>query len=378
MATEKDSLTFLDQRRGELGTGGNFIFNNLTSLGDVQGFAIDVVKYAIIVVVLGYVGASVINITNMTGSEIDDLFPTDLQNFPYQTPIGRTNPSGSSIAALYSEFNASSDSESLTRATLEFVFPMKRQSFPYKSWFLSDEFAMSKGHTIAQWFASTCAGTFATWRKFCKILIVLGKWGHTVMFNIADIFLFYIYPYIAVYVILLPIIPVIGFILCFFSSTMYNIPGAWIFTFAPVMGFLLAVANIFNAGLLNIFAWAMSFLIFMFGFAMGFVNLAWWAMVGIALWIYTIAFLALSPLLHKGGLKNVVKEFIKKRKGLMVIFVLLVVVAAFAKLNDSLKIGFVVGALICFYKIYKLKSTVDGVLPKDVPAAPAAAAGKTT
>jgi hypothetical protein len=83
-------------------------------------------------------------------------------------------------------------------------------------------------------------------------------------------------------------------------------------------------------------------------------------------------------LLHKGGLKNVVKEFIKKRKGLMVIFVLLVVVAAFAKLNDSLKIGFVVGALICFYKIYKLKSTVDGVLPKDVPAAPAAAAGKTT
>ena len=367
-----DVSSFLDQRRQNIDYGGAVTFNAMKVLGDVPGFLKDVLLYAIVVVALGYIGSTVINITNMSGKEIDDLFPTDLQNFPYQTPIGRQNPGGNSIATLYAEYNASSDTESLTRATLEFIYPMKRQSFPYKSWFLQDEFAMSKGHTIAQWFASTCAGTFAYWRRFYKILIVLGKWGHTVAFNVADLFLFYIWPYIAIYLIILPIIPLVGFVLAFFSSTMYNIPGAWIFTFAPLMGFLLAVANIFNSGFLNIFGWVMSFLIFMFGFAMGFVNIAWWAMIAIALWIYTIAFLFLSPLLHKGGIQNVANEFVKKRKGLMVIFIFLVVVAAFTKLIDELKIGVVVGAIVCLVKIFQLPSTANYEGPK--PSAPAAPA----
>ena len=110
----------------------------------------------------------------------------------------------------------------------------------------------------------------------------------------------------------------------------------------------------------------------MFGFAMGFVNIAWWAMIAIALWIYTIAFLFLSPLLHKGGIQNVVNEFVKKRKGLMVIFIFLVVVAAFSKLIDELKIGVVVGAIICLVRIFQLPSTVNYEGPK--PSAPAAPA----
>jgi hypothetical protein len=350
----------IDERRNMKVTNAPDV---LKDLGDVQGFGLSVLYYAVIVVVLGYVGATVVNITNMSGQEIDDLFPTDLQNFPYQVPKGRTNPSGDSISSLYAEFGANKNTESLTRATLEFVFPMRRVSFPYTSWFLKDEFANTKGHTIAQWFASTCAGTFCMWRGFYKTLIVVGKWAHTVAYDVADIFLFYVYPYILIYLIMLPIVPVIGFFLCLFSSTTYNIPGGWLFTFAPLMGVLLAIANIFNAGLLNIFGWMMSFLIFMFGFAMGFVNLVWWAMIGFALWMYTIAFLALSPMLQKGGLKNVVKEFIKKRKGLMIIYIILVVIQACVKLNTSLKVGFIVGALLCFYKIYQLPNNPDGNIP---------------
>jgi len=349
----------IGERRGELDSVDKGINKVIQNLGDIQGFGKSAIFYAVVVVILGYVGATVVNITNMTGREIDELFPTDLQNFPYEAPIGRTNPAGNSIAELYAEFGANKDAESLTRATLEFIFPMKRKSFPYTSWFLQDEFAASKGHTIAQWFASTCAGTFAAWRKLYKILIVLGKWTHTVAYNISDLFLFYIWPYIAIYLIMLPIIPIIGFILCFFSSTMYNIPGGWIFTFAPIMGILLAIANIINAGFFNFFGYVMSFLIFLFGFAMGFINIAWWGMVGIALWIYTIAFLVLSPLLHKGGLKNVVNQFIKKRKGLMVIYIVIIVIQACMKLTTSLKTGIIVGALICLFKIYNLPSTAD-------------------
>jgi len=75
------------------------------------------------------------------------------------------------------------------------------------------------------------------------------------------------------------------------------------------------------------------------------------------MWGFTIAFLVISPLLHKGGMKNVVEEFKKKRKGLMVIYVILVVISAIRKLNNALKTGFFVGALICFYKIYKMPSS---------------------
>jgi hypothetical protein len=323
----------------------------IDSLGDVQGFGLAVLYSALGLLVIGYVGANTINICNMTGREIDDLFPTDLQNFPYETPIGRTNPSGDSISKVFSDFHASRDPESLTRATLEFLYPMKRQSFPYSSWFLSEAFQGHKGHTIAQWYASTCAGTFATWRSITKKLIVMGKWFYAVIHTIADYFLFYLFPVIAIYFIVLPIVPMIGFILCWFTSIMYNIPGGWIFTFAPVMGVLMAIANVFSGGVLNIFAWIMSFMIFIFGFVMGGINLAWWIIVGVALWLYVVMFLIVSPLLHKGGFNNIVIEFKKKLKSLSIVFIILVLVAATQKLNAKLQIGFGIGAAISILMI---------------------------
>jgi hypothetical protein len=349
----------------------------LNQAGDVKGFIQLVALFAVGIVVVGFVGATVINITRMTPAEIDDLFPTNLQDFPYEVPIGKKNPSGNSIADLYSQFHADQDTEKLTRATLEFVYPMKRQSFPYTSWFLSEEFKGNKGHTIAQWYASTCAGTFCAWRSFYKVLIVLGKWIMNVAETVADFALFYIFPYICLYLILLPVIPAIGFVLSIFTSTMYNIPGGWIFTFAPIMGILLAIANIFTTGFLVVGGWALSFIIFISGFGMGMVNLAWWAIIGIMLWLYTCMFLVLSPLLHEGGIKNVMNEFVKKRKSLMIIFIILVLMAAFMKLNAILSFGFLVGGAICAFLIFRMKGAegpaVPGAgLPK--PAAPVAAA----
>jgi hypothetical protein len=231
---------------------------------------------------------------------------------------------------------------------------MKRLSFPYTSWFLSKEFEGTKGYILAKWFACTCAGTFCAWRKLYKILIVIGKWFHTVAYNFSDFFLFYIFPYIAIYLVALPFIPILGAGLAMLASTMYNIPGSWILTFAPFMGGLLAVANILAGGFFNIFAWVMAGIIFCFGFALGWVNIFWWLMIGGALWLYTAAFLVLSPLLHKGGIQNVVDEFVRHKKSLLVVFTVLVVFAAFMNLSTALSSGFTIGALICFYMIYQL------------------------
>jgi hypothetical protein len=327
--------------------------NPFLELGDVSGFVWNVVLYGVAVLAIGYVGATVVNITNLSGSEIDALFPTDLENFPYHAPIGRINPSGDSIGMLFSDFSANQDVEHLTMATLEFIFPMKRQSFPYTSWFLSREFRGTISHNIAQWFASTCAGTFCFWRKMYKVLIVLGKWFHTVAYTISDFVLFYIFPYVVFYLVLLPVIPFFGAAIAFMASTMYNIPGAYILTFAPFMGFIIAIANVFTAPF-NFFSYVMSALIFFAGFFFGWVNIAWWFMIGGAVWLYTIMFLFLSPLLHKGGMQNVVDEFKRHKKSLLFFFTILVVIAAFTNLSIMLTTGICLGALVCFYLIYKL------------------------
>jgi hypothetical protein len=335
--------------------------SRVSELGDVKSFAMSLVWGVPALLVVAYVGSTVVGITQLSGQEIDDLFPTDLEDFPYQIPPGKSNPK-SSIAELFTKFGTDSP-ENLTRATLEFVFPMKSTSFPYKSWFLSKEFDGSKGFVIAKWFAMTCANTFCFWRSLYKILIVLGKWFYSVLHNYADLFLFYVYSYFVIYIIMLPIIPVVGFCIAVLGSTMYNIPGSWVLTFAPAMGILLAIGNLFSGGILNVYSWVISMIMVGLGYAAGYVNAAWWALIGCALWLYTVVFLFIAPILHKGGMQNMVKTFKEHKKSLLAITLLIIVKCAFASLSKALSIGITLGALICAYLIYKMESGKPGAVP---------------
>lgn len=330
--------------------GGVSVFNGI---GNLNGFGRDLIWAGLALLCVAYIGSTVVSITQLSGEEIDDLFPTDLEDYPYQVPPGGTNPK-SSIAELFNTFGTDS-AENLTRATLEYIFPLKRTSFPYKSWFLSKEFDGSKGFVIAKWFAMTCAGTFCSWRIMYKCLIVVGKWFYSVLHDYADICLFYIYSYIIIYIIMLPIIPVVGFVLAVFSSTMYNIPGSWVLTFAPLMGILLAIGNLFSGGITNIYSWFISMIMVGVGYGAGYVNFLWWASLGCALWVFTVAFLFISPILHKGGMKKMVDTFKEHKRSLLFITILLILKCAYSNLAQSLNIGFAIGAMICFYLIYKME-----------------------
>jgi len=322
-------------------------------LGDVSTFARDLAWGAAALLCVAYIGSTVVSITQLTGREIDDLFPTDLEGFPYNAPQGVMDPPGNSIQDLFDTYGTS-DVEELTRATLEFIFPLKRTSFPYRSWFISKEFKSTKGYVIAKWFSMTCAGTFCAWRKVYKILIVVGKWFMSVFHNYADMFLFYGYSYFVIYLIMLPFIPIVGGMLSVLSSIMYNIPGGWTLTFAPLMGIFLAIANLFSGGMLNIYSWFISIIMVYVGYGAGFVNMAWWAAIGVALWLYTVAFLFLSPLLHKGGMQKMFEEFKSHKKSLLFITLLITLRAAFKNLSPALSVGFSIGALVCSYLIYKI------------------------
>jgi len=326
------------------------------SVGDVPTFMSDVVRGMAALLCIGYIGSTVISITQLTGREIDDLFPTELESYPYNVPEGVVEPTGDSIQELFDTYGTKTP-EDLTRATLEFIFPLKRTSFPYKSWFVSKEFQGTHGYVVAKWFEMTCAGTFCAWRKFYKLLIVVGKWFYSVMHDFADLFLFYAYSYFVIYVIMLPIIPMIGGVLSVLSSIMYNIPGGWTLTFAPLMGVFLAIANLFSGGILNLYSWIISIIMVYVGYGCGFINMAWWAMLGSALWLYTVAFLFISPLLHKGGMGKMYEVFKSHKKSMLFFSVLITLRAAYKNLSTAYTIGFSIGAVICAYLIYKMDKT---------------------
>jgi hypothetical protein len=342
--------------KGDIGATDEFKKGQkfIDSLGDWNAFFKSMGRNVLTILVIAYVGSTVVSITHLPWKTIDDLFPTDINNFPYSVPEGKTDPPAATVEEIMHGYDPN-NIESLTRGVVEYIFPLKRRSFPYKSWFLSDAFRGTRGYIIAKWFSMTCANAFCAWRKFYVMLILLGQWMHKMLGVIADLFLFYLYPYIIFYVIMLPIIPLIGTFLAFAGSAIYNVPMSWIFTFAPVMGFLLAIANLFSGGIFNIFSWVMSFLIGMGGFMLGYINLAWWYMIGVAMWIYSIVFLFLAPLLYEKGLSRIFYEIKRHTKTLLALFLFLMVNAAFQTLSQKLSIGILVGAIICLILVIKMK-----------------------
>jgi hypothetical protein len=347
-------MVSIDEKRSQAEEGGKKASDFVKSLGDLKGFFKGMVRNVVMILVIAYVGSTVISITQLPWNVIDDLFPTDINNFPYAVPEGKSDPPSATVEEIMQGYNPN-NVESLTRGVVEYIFPLKRRSFPYKSWFLSDAFKSSKGYIIAKWFSMTCANAFCAWRKFYVMLILLGQWLHKMLGAIADMLLFYVYPYIIFYLILLPVIPVIGYFLAVAGSTMYNVPMAWIFTFAPVMGIMLAIANLFSGGIFNIFSWVVSFIIGMGGYALGAINVSWWLMIAMAMWLYSVVFLFLAPLLYDKGLARVLYEIKRHTKSLLSIFLILMVVTSFGTLNKKLTMGITIGAILCFILVFKMK-----------------------
>ena len=325
----------------------------VANLGNTRAFLGDVLQYTGILLMVGYLGSTVVSITKLPWKAIDELFPTNLQSFPYTVPVGQFE-TRQTVEMIFSEYNKNKTLENLSRGVAEYIFPLKRTSFPYKSWFLSPEFSGSKGYIVAKWFSMSCANAFCWWRSFYVTLVLLGRWMYEMFGAIADFIIFYIYPYIIIYLIMLPLIPVIGGMLAAFGSTMYNVPGSWIFTFAPVMGVFLAVTNIMSGGIFNIYSWVISCFIFWGGLALGYINLVWWGAVGVALWIYSIVFLFISPIMYEGGIKSFLDTFTDHRKSMLAIFVFLILGSSYRNLNKSLSTGFTVGAVGCLFMIYKM------------------------
>jgi hypothetical protein len=330
--------------------------------GNPQQFVKDLVWCAVALMLVSYVGATVLSILDMNPKDLETLLPTNIYTYPYSAPAG-TSAKDLDKGVELDKILKPDGTGNFTAALLEYLYPMKSVSFPYTSWFMHPNFKGTKGHTIAQWFALTCANVFIWWRSFYKALYLVGNWLRSVTKSagdIGDLFLFFVYPYILYYLVFLPIVPFIGFVLAILGSSQHNIPGSHMLTLAPIFGTLFAIGNLIGGGVFNVYAWMISGVIYFSGFAIAFVSFCWWCMLGGALWLYSIMFLVFAP--FWAGKDNAMQHIMVQLKlhirSICTIFVLYTAFAATKNFAQSTELlaGISVGTLFCLYQIYYMET----------------------
>lgn len=320
--------------------------------GDLGGFLKTTVYNVALLSVVACVGASILSVVGMNVGELEVLFPTDISKAPY--PQAPDSSDVVKVGPIFAQFEQDGKIESLLKAILEYFYPMETKSFPYKNWFVDPKFEGTYSYVIAKWMVVTCANAFIAWRGWYMSIVVLGKAMLAFMPYMFDLFLFYVWPYILFYAIMLPIVPIIGAVMAFIGSLTYNVPGAPLLSMAPIAGICVAVANIVAGGIFNIYAWILSFFIYVAGFALGFVNVAWWVGIGCAIWLWSVMQLFLMPLLMKDGIAKTVNEIGNHSKSISIIFLFLTFQAAMTYLTPAASIGIVVGVALILAKVFFL------------------------
>ena len=324
--------------------------------GDIQGFLKVTIQNVAWLGVIACVGSSIVSVVKSDMEDLQELFPTDISKPPYPQSVDPPNPAATA-GDLFKKYEEDKSIESLMKAMIEYFYPMKRKSFPYKNWFVEEKFEGTYSYVVAKWMIVTCANAFISWRQWYMSFIVLGKALYAFMPFLFDLFLFYVWPYVLFYVIMLPIVPVIGSIMALIGSLTYNVPGAPLLSLAPIAGICVAIANIVAGGIFNIYAWIISFFIYLGGFALGFANLAWWIGIGVAIWAWSIFQLFFTPLLMKDGISKTLEEIGNHSKSITLIFLYLTIQAAMTYLTPSASIGIVVGVALILIKVFFFDKT---------------------
>jgi len=335
---------------------------NQSYFGDIKGFLAITIYNVSLISIIAIVGASIVSVVNINVDEMTLLFPTNIASPPYPQCEDPDPSQVKTVGAIFHEYETDNKMATLLKAMIEYFYPMKTKSFPYKNWFVEPKFEGSYSYVLAKWMVVTCANAFIAWRSWYVSIILLGKTFYKAIPWIFDLFLFWVWPYILFYLVLLPIIPVIGTIMAFIGSLTYNVPGASLLSMAPMAGICVAIANIVAGGIFNIYAWILSLFIWMGGFMLGFVNIAWWIGIGCAIWGWSIMQLFLMPFMMEDGITKTVKELGNHSKSISVVFLFLTFQAAMTFLTPSASIGIIVGVGLILGKIFffgeKTESTI--------------------
>lgn len=296
-------------------------------LGNIQGFAKEVMYIIIFVVGTGYVGGSIKAWGNLSDTDLNNLFPCDTSKLPYA--------SNSNLK------------RTLVHGLLEYIWPMKSLGFPY------NQVSKSTGvqHEFMNWMIKTCAYLFAGVRGlFQSMAKVSGALSNNCF---GDLFVFYVLPYILISCIFPPILPIIGVFWALIGSMTLSKDCGFMFTFSFITAWFYGISlceDITISCLIN------TCLIGTIGCFMPMAFIPWWICISWCVWAYCIIVLLFSPLLYTNGIHKMFREIIKHKISLTFVFMILTLKASFTYLVTPVSSGVLLGFIYLLYELLKHKS----------------------
>lgn len=296
----------------------------MNPIGNVKGFIIDVMMNIAIVFGVGYMGGSLVSLTHLNNSTLDEMLPVDLEKSPY---VGEKKG-----------------------------FSLTGYSFPYTLYTPGHPGFLAK---VMNWLISTSLIIFVTMRKLFRSIASINttKWY-------MDLLLFYIVPLIlvtiAVYARSLTIMFIMLIVLysmfageyLFQEDKMKN--GLW-YGLAPISFWYSVFFMKMETGLMNLLLkMFLSFIAFLAGcFCVFFLYPLWWSTSIAFAILYYMAYLFFSPIWY--GFDKIVEEMAKHRLTLMILFMILTISSSKSFLVSLATAGIVAGSIYMLYLLFKNK-----------------------
>jgi len=297
-----------------------------TPIGNIKGFTGELIQHIVYTLGLGYMGGSISALANLSETELNKVFPYDITKLPYQ----------SSVTTKRSVRDALKD------GIIEYLWPMKSLGFPYSKHVKGEGLKVE----YINWLINTCAAVFASVREFYNTFASIGNsWTQD---PFGRIIVFFVMPYILIYLTFLPFIPFLGFILSVICSMHEAADCGFMFTFSPITAWFYGLGNCKEINLGCLFS---IIIIGIVGFFLPMTFIPWWFSISFAVWMYSIVVLLFSPFLYKGGIKSVFHEMVNHKLGLTLVFIYLTLKTAMSFLIPPAVFGLVLGT---FYVLYEL------------------------
>lgn len=298
----------------------------MNPIGNLKGFIIDVMWNILMVFGMGYMGGSIVALSQLDKAKLDEMFPIDLTQSPY---VG----------------------EKPTITLTGYTFPYSLYTTGETNFFIK----------VINWLILTCAFVFIGIRTLFRSFssVKPDKWYYQWAY---DLFLFYVAPFLLVSIVVysrtltstfITLIALFSIFVGEFILHEKKLKNGWWYALAPLSYWFTVFFAKSEPGLMNLMIKVfLGFIAFFVGvFAMTVIYPLWWSsIVPFALFYFTIM-LCFSPMWY--GFDKVVKEMGNHRVTLLCVFMLLSIYTSQLYLVPLATSGVIAGSIYMLYLLFK-------------------------
>ena len=333
---------------------------DMSKIGDVGKFVGLAIGNAIQIVFIGYLGASMLSLCDLTDpydggdpKTFDFIFPIDEDALPYSCP----NKDASACKYAGGDVRTTaSGGKQWFKVIFEVLYPMNSLSFPYSNYYSNPLYQGTFLYSLWDWMSWTCAGAFikyrTVYRAYILVMAALARTG-----GLGDLITFYLMPYVTLALFCIPPFPqLVGSMLTWWSSIFTpKVEDSQMWAFAPLCGFIILLGSIISSFCAcctcGCFAWILGLVAFGVSILVYTIATTWITLIGLAIGFWSAMVTLFAPVMWKngGGWADMKKQFRAHRRGLLIYFIISTACGAGAMLTPTVSSGVIAGALIALY-----------------------------